>query len=157
VSFCICYPSTGILTCSSHLTSCWPDRRCNWSERDSIYRRCYIQHWRPHSDIHRWIRVNGCWKICQWIWRWTPFVRNLTIGIRCSSCIFSFSSRTIVPIYQSEISPPNHVCATPSSFAFQFSHIFAERGPCVCRIYGQHRWICVFGCKHGFSSSGSGF
>jgi len=62
--------------------------------------------WRGNPNLHWGYPQHGLWEVYLRVWRWIVVVSLCPVvpHRRITSV-----SRTIVPIYQSEISPPNHV------------------------------------------------
>lgn len=91
----------------SHFRGCWTSWRHHRETRNALQRCCRLcSRWR-HTDLHLRFLDYGHWPYHLWPRRWLAFVSVLFRG----SCImFIPFHRTIVPIYQSEISPPDHVC-----------------------------------------------
>lgn len=128
---------------SSYLGCCWTSGGYHWPKRDVVCWSSGLQCRWCHTDTVCRLLDDGAWTAGKRLWCWwevlskkatcllnsryfrTSFVRAAfpLSNHRCSSYCY----RTIVPIYQSEISPPNHVCQVPTSRVLQASRLL-QRG-----------------------------
>jgi hypothetical protein len=95
-----------IMTFHSHIDCCWSRRRHNWPEGNPLHWGNRFHHWWCYSNIHHRFLCYDRWPSDKRLWS-----RALVVSPQGSNLVQVFSAffRTIVPIYQSEISPPDHV------------------------------------------------
>ena len=106
MSLCLYIITTFTRLFSSYVRSRRKDWRYRRSEMDLVWRCSCIHHWGTHSNFYGRRLDNDSGATRKRIWCWVAFVSDAGILVSYTdSCLL----RTIVPIYQSEISPPNHV------------------------------------------------
>lgn len=131
----------------SHVSGSREIRWHNRSKRHSLHRRCHLHYRRRYSNLLKRILLHDNRTDSQWFRSWTIIVSLATL----SQITVLKICRTIVPIYQSEISPPSHVRINRSLHSYPLTmHCCAcrlsERRTRVCRIHGEYCWICIFSC-----------
>lgn len=116
------------LTPGSHVHRCWPCGRHHRTKGNTL-RRCTRLHcWRCRSDVHYRLLRHDYRPCHQWLRCWPLIVSDRDNNLHL--CLPSAIPSTIVPIYQSEISPPNHV----RTYLAHFRHnlIPVQRGALAC-------------------------
>lgn len=115
-------------TQNSNVPCCRSSRRCHRPQAHSLLWGCCIYTRRCRSDLYNRVLVHDYWQANKWFRCWSPFVRVI-----CSSGepFLNVAYRTIVPIYQSEISPPNHVSLV-NLVAVTSCSFFYKRGALAC-------------------------
>ena len=100
----------------SHVPCIWPSGRLDWPTRDALRRSDHLLRWRARPNLHDWLLDYGDRPHTERFRRRFAIARSALFA--CPLCVLlnpPLGSRTIVPIYQSEISPPNHVRRHDSS------------------------------------------
>lgn len=128
------------LSVFSHFTGRRKNRRHDWPAQNALHRSSHIRSWRRSSNIHQWLSYDVPRTNHQRCWRWSTIVRRSWFKLDCSDLWFL---RTIVPIYQSEISPPNHVRLLSYVLLTTIDNL-SERKAGMHRIYRKHHWLHFF-------------
>ena len=127
----------------SHIAGGWT-RWWYFRKEENALRRCNTLYRRGSStDLHQWIWAYGRRAYHKWIRGWFTLVSmSSNLGVELNIC----SLRTIVPIYQSEVSPPNHVS---NLFMNREVSINGSSARCSCLhgVYRQYCWLLLLCCK----------